>query len=62
LRARPAAATSATVVATIAAFYLATKVRLGRSPSAATNIVVATLAAGSISAILVMLQSRRNTL
>ena len=55
-----AAATSATVVATIAAFYLAAKARLGLSPSAATGIVIATLAAGSISAALVIFQARRN--
>jgi hypothetical protein len=55
-----AAGVSATVVATIAAFYLATKVRLGLSPSAATGIVITTLAAGSISAALVMFQARRD--
>ena len=55
-----AAVTSATVVATFAAFYLASKVRLGLSPSAAISIVIATLAAGTIGAALVMFLARRD--
>jgi hypothetical protein len=56
-----AAATGATVVATFVAFRLAAQVKLGLSQSAATSIVVATLAAGCISAALVMVHARRNS-
>lgn len=57
-----AAGIGATVVATLAAFYLATKVRLGLSPSTAISIVIVSLAAGTLSTGLVMFQARRNTL
>jgi hypothetical protein len=56
-----AAAVGATAVATIVAFRLAAQVRLGLSQGAATSIVFATLAAGCISAALVMTLARRNS-
>jgi hypothetical protein len=56
-----AAAVGATAVATIVAFRLAAQVRLGLSQGAATSIVFATLAAGCISAALVMMLTRRNS-
>jgi hypothetical protein len=56
-----AAAVGATAVATIVAFRLAAQVRLGLSQNAATSIVFATLAAGCVSAALVMMHARRNS-
>jgi hypothetical protein len=49
------------IVATFVAFRLAAQVKLGLSQSAATSIVVATLAAGCISAALVMVHARGNS-